>query len=251
MLMGDIIGIHQQTGVVSAYVATPPLDVTTRGAILLLHDIWGLTDHIKSVADRFAAVGYYVMAPDLLFTNPEKRQQADELQKNLLASDHETREKAVAKFRELLASTHTPQFASMTLSKLEACFEYVYNQPVNRQKVAVVGFGFGGTYAYSLAVRDSRLRAAVPFYGHAAYHELELRHIACPIMAFYGGGEGVSRELAGLTPHMAHAGVRFTPITYDDAGTSFFNDTNSVTYNRVAAEDSWHRLVGFLRTVMI
>jgi carboxymethylenebutenolidase len=102
-----------------------------------------------------------------------------------------------------------------------------------------------------LAVRDSRLRAAVPFYGHAAYHELELRHIACPVMAFYGRRDGVTQELADIVPHMAHAGVRFTPVVYDDAGPSFFNESIAATYNRTAAEDSWHRLVSFLRLALI
>ncbi len=250
MLMGNTIGIHQQTGVVSAYVATPPPDVICKGAILVLHDIWGVTAHIKSVADRFAGIGYYAMAPDLLFANPEKRQQAEEVQKQLFSADPAARAEAMKKFRVLLGSTQTPQFASMTFSKLESCFEYVYNQPVVRQKVGVVGFGFGGTYAYSLAVRDSRLRAAVPFDGHEAYHELELRHISCPIMAFYGHREGVAKELENITPHMIRAGIRFTPVVYNEAGPSFFNDTNPVTYNARAADDAWHRMVSFLRLAL-
>jgi len=251
MLMGNMIGIHQQAGVVMAYVATPEPDVICHGAVIVLHDIWGLTDHIKSVADRFATLGYYVLAPDLLFATAEKRAQAVEMQKDLFSVQTEVREAAIRKLQTLLTSTQTPQFASLTLARLESCFEYVYNQPVVRQKVAIVGFGFGGTYTYSLAVRDSRLRAAIPFYGHAAYHELELRHISCPILAFYGARDGRSvRELATLGPHMLHAGVQFTPVIYDDAGPSFFNESNSATYNHEAATDSWHRTVNFLRLTM-
>lgn len=244
-----MIGIHQQAGVVSAYTAMPARDVACRGAVIVLHDIWGLTDHIKGVADRFASTGYYAIAPDLLFTTAEKRKVAEEVQKSFDAAHSTSTERAdaIRKFRALLASTQTPQFTSLALSRLESCLEYIYNQPIVRQKVAVVGFGFGGTYAYSLAVRDSRLRAAVPFYGHAGYHELELRHIACPILAFYGGLDAVTRELTTLVPNMVRAGVHFTPVIYDNAGPSFFNDANSATYDRQSAEDSWHRLISFLR----
>lgn len=251
MLMGNMIGIHQQTGVISAYTAMPPEDMQCHGAVLLLHDIWGLTDHIKSVADRLAKTGYYVMAPELLFMTPEKRASATEMHKGLVSVEPQERNEAMRKFQTLLNSTQTPQFESLTLSRLEACFAYVYNQPFVRQKVAVMGFGFGGTYTFALAVRNSRLKAAVPFYGHAGYHELELRHITCPILAFYGGQDNLAREVSVLTPRMAHVGVRYTPVTYDTAGPSFFNDSNSGTYDRTSAEDAWHRLVSFLRLSFI
>jgi carboxymethylenebutenolidase len=246
--MGDMIGIHQQAGVVSAYVAKPPEAVPCRGAIMVLHDIWGLTDHIKGVADRFAAIGYYSIAPDMLYTTDEKRKMAEVVMHALASPRHEERELATKGLRTLLASTQTPQFTSLTLSRLEACFEYVYNQPLIHQKIAAVGFGFGGTYTYALAVRDSRLRGAIPFYGHAGYHELELRHIACPVLAFYGGKDMVTNELIRLAPRMMRAGIRFTPVIYDDAGPSFFNDSNYATYNEHAASDAWHRMTSFLRT---
>src|SRR4051812_29512353 len=114
MLMGSMIGIHQQAGVVMAYVATPAPDVICHGAIIVLHDIWGSTDHIKGVADRFAALGYYVLAPDVLFTSDEKRARASEMQKNLLSAEPDVRNEAVRKLRTLLMSTQTPQFASLT-----------------------------------------------------------------------------------------------------------------------------------------
>lgn len=247
MLMGTMIGIHQQAGTIAAYVTTPPAEIQRRGAVIVVHDIWGLTDHIKDVTERLASAGYCAIAPDFLFMTPEKQRLAEEIQRGLMSKHHEVRNKAMRDFRALLASTQTPQFTSLTLSRLESCFEYVYNLPAVFHKVAAVGFGFGGTYTYMLAVHDSRLGAAVPFYGHASdYLEMELRHITCPILAFYG--KDSSQELAVLTPRMAKAGVRFAPVMYEDAGASFFNDTNPATFNRVDAEDAWHRLTAFLHT---
>lgn len=248
MLMGNTIGIHQQAGVISAYAAMPPEDVICRGAVIVVHDIWGVSDHIKSVADRLAAAGYYAVAPELLFMTPEKRKLADEIQQGIRSTDHKVQQEHMAKFRALVASTQTPQFESLTLSRLETCFEYVYNQPIARQRVSMIGFGFGGIYTYALAVRESRLRSAATFYAHMHnYLELELRHIACPIIAFYGGQDAGVQELKKIETHMVHAGVRFTPVVYDHAGPSFFDETNDATYDEKAAIDAWRRLTNFLR----
>lgn len=249
--MGNMIGIHQQSGVISAYLATPTNAVQYHGAVIVVHEIWGVTDHIKRVADRFATAGYYALAPDLIFASDDKRTQSIEIQKELFSSDEAERATALPQFRALMASTQTPQFASITLARLEACFEYVYNQPLVHQRVGVVGFGFGGSYAYALAVHEPRLRAAVSFYGHAAYHELELRHITCPVLAFYGEKDSVTLDLRQLKPNMQRAHVNFTPVIYRGVRSAFFNDTIPGIYNSTAANDAWRRTTNFLRSALL
>lgn len=246
-----MIGIRQQSGVIRAYSSVPQNAVHFSGAIIVIHELWGLTEQVKRVADRFAAQGYCAIVPDLYSTDKVDRQPSEQLQKELFSPDEKVRYRAMPKLRAMIAPTQTPQFTSMALSRLASCFEYMYNQPLVHQRVAVVGFGLGGGYAYEMAMREQRLRGAVAFYGHAPRITAELRHIRCPILSFYGKKEAsLYKELGQLVPRMRAANVDFEPIVYENAGHAFFNDANSFAYNQSAADDAWRRTLGFLRQMM-
>lgn len=250
--MGNMISIHQQAGKIDAYMATPQKTMTFRGAVIVVHEIWGLTEHIKRVADRVATQGYFALAPDLFSSTMANRRPSESLQKDLFSADERVRYNAQPKLRALIGPTQTPQFTSMALSRLSSCFEYMYNQPLVHQKVIVMGFGMGGTYAYSMAIRESRLKGVVAFYGHNQYLTPELRHIKCPILAFYGEKEhNLVKELNSLVPRMKQAEVDFKPVVYGKTGHAFFNDSNPFAYHSGAAEDAWRRVVAFLRDEMI
>jgi len=245
--MGNMIGIHQQAGVIQAYLTVPEKTAVYRGAVILVHEIWGLTEHIKQVADRIAAQGYYVLAPDLYSGKNVDRQLSEQLQKDLFDKNEQVRYAAQPKLRALIAPTQTPQFTSLALGRLASCFEYMYNQPLVHQKVAIIGFGQGGTYALDLAMREPRLRGVISFYGHAKYVTPELRHIQCPVLGFYGAKDSaLMQELTTVTQHMSDAGVLFTSVAYGDSGHGFFNDSNPFAYQRDDAADAWTRLMTFL-----
>jgi carboxymethylenebutenolidase len=249
--MGNMIGIHQQTGKIDAYLAVPQKTVTYRGAVIIAHEIWGLTDHIKRVADRVAAQGYYALAPDLYSSSMANRRPSEALQKDLFSADERVRYNAQPRLRAIIGPTQTPQFTSIALSRLSSCFEYMYNQPLVHQKVVIMGFGMGGTYAMSMAIRESRLKGVVSFYGHAQFITPELRHIHCPVMTFYGQKEvSMIKELEKLLPSMKQAGVTFLPRIYAGTGHAFFNDSNPFAYHNGAADDAWKRTLGFLRDQM-
>jgi carboxymethylenebutenolidase len=116
----------------------------------------------------------------------------------------------------------------LALSRLSSCFEYSYNQPLVHQRVAIVGFGLGGTYALEMAIREPRLRSVVDFYGHAPRISAELRHIKCPVLAFYGEKEhSLIKETEALMASMRRAAVDYKQVIYQSAGHAFFNDANS------------------------
>lgn len=243
-----MIGIHQQSGKINAYFTVPQKTVAFRGAIIVVHEIWGLTEQIKRVADRVAAQGYYVLAPDLFSSNMADRRPSEALQKALFSPNEHIRYNAQPQLRALIGPTQTPQFTSMALSRLASCFEYMYNQPLAHQKVMIMGFGMGGSYAIDMAIRESRLSGVISFYGHSQSITPELRHIRCPIMAFYGQKETTMvKELERLIPSMKQAGVTFVPVIYEGIGHAFFNDANPFSYNKGAADDAWHRSLGFIR----
>ncbi len=244
---GKMIGIHQQVGVIEAYLTIPQKMPIFKGAVIIVHELWGLTDHIKRVADKVAAQGYFVLAPNLYSNRKTEQKLSEELQVVLFEDSEQARYAAQPKLRALIAPTRTPQFVSVALNQLASCFEYMYNQPLVHQKVAVIGYGLGGTFAYSMAIREPRLKGAMPFYGHATSISPELRHIACPILAVYGGKDAnLLSELDRLAPRMRQAGVDFEPIIYEQAGHGFFNDDNAYSYDKNASEDAWRRMANFL-----
>src|SRR5690349_7453428 len=119
--MGNMIAIHQQAGKIDAYLAVPQKTIVYRGAVIIVHEIWGLTDHIKEVAERVAAQGYYALAPDLYSSSMANRRPSEEFQKELFSKDEKIRYHAQPKLRSIIAPTQTPQFTSLAISRLASC----------------------------------------------------------------------------------------------------------------------------------
>jgi carboxymethylenebutenolidase len=244
--MGKMIELEFDGTPIEAYEAVPTGEV--KGGIIVIHEVWGLSEHIKSIADRFAREGYLAVAPELL-SETDIAKHADRLMLDLF--NPEKRNEAQPKLRALMAPMQEPGFGEKTLGRVQACFDYLYAKPETRQMVAITGFCFGGSYSFSLAMAEPRLKAAVPFYGHANLSDAgELRKIACPILAFYGEEDaGLMENLPNVKAEMQTADVDFTAHVYPDCGHAFFNDTNPYAYNKSAAKDAWQRTLGFLRTV--
>lgn len=214
--------------------------------LIVIEEIWGVTDHIKSVADRFAAEGYSVVSPELL---PKGLLEilTPQLQKDMF--DPEKRDAVQPKLREMMQPIHQPEYAQGAIATLKACVDYLMaDKGVDASRgIAVVGFCFGGTYSFHLAANDSRIRAAVPFYGQAPASE-EILNIKCPILAFYGDQDAHLMEtLPALKENMTKNGKTFEVVVYPGAGHAFFNDTNPRMYRADAAADAWKRALEFLR----
>jgi carboxymethylenebutenolidase len=243
-IMTTDIQIPFDTATFSAYYTTPDIP-DTYPALILIHEIWGLNDHIKDVANRLQKQGYAVLAPDLLSetgVSPKVNPQMLEDMKNPV-----TRDEAQKKWREETAPVNSPEFAEETIAKLRTCFEYLQKQEKVHGKIGVVGFCFGGTYSFALAAQEPQLKAAVPFYGHVPEPE-KLQQINCPILAFYGEKDTeLVSKLPELNETMAAFHKKFLAIQYPDCGHAFFNDTNPNTYNKEAADDAWERTLAFLK----
>ncbi len=227
------------------YIAKPTGPV--RGGLIVIHEVWGLVDHTKKVADSFAKDGYLVMAPELLGNGGLSPDALSDAQKDLFSGNEERRTRVQPVIRQLTAPQQQPDFAQKTVDKLEKLFNYLYDQPDLHQNVAVMGFCFGGSYSYSLAVHEPRLKAAVPFYGHADFSVDELKKIKCPILAFYGeNDERLMDGLPKLREDMEEAGVNYSAQVYSDCGHAFFNDSNPYAYNEAAAKDARAKVLNFL-----
>lgn len=233
-------------GDIEVYRAVPA--EAPRGAIILIHEIWGLVDHIRSIADRLAAQGYLVIAPDLLSAvgiTPEVGLQLAGLMRE---PDEEKRVANQAVLRERLAPIRSPEFATSAVERLRRVVDHLEGQDGIDGRIAVLGFCFGGSYSFALAASDDRVRAAVPFYGTAPEPEA-IPAISCPVLALYGAIDPPLIEaLPSVRERMREAGVDFTDHVYPGARHAFFNDTNPVAYDADAADDAWRRALDFLET---
>ena len=245
--MGKMIEVHADK-VVNAYLAEP--SGLPKGGIIVIQEVWGLDDHIKSIADRFAAEGYVALAPSFFELDEVSSDEITQLKIDLFDKVKQTA--IQPRLRALTAPMHDPEFGKLTTSRLAACFGFLFNFPTTGGKVAVIGFCFGGTYSYNLAITEPRLKIAFPFYGHSDQSVDELKNIACPIRAFYGqNDEGLISGLDDLKARMAEASVDYTAKVYPDCGHAFFNDTNPNSYNKAAADDSWEIVKAELARVMV
>ncbi len=230
-------------GTTSAYHSYPDGGQKHPG-LIVIEEIWGVNDHIKAVADRFAAQGYSVLAPELL---PQGLLEmlTPQIQKDLF--DPGKRHEVQTKLREAMGPIMQPEYAKSAIATLKTCVEYLLADEQVDGQIAVLGFCFGGSYSFHLAAHDERIKASVPFYGQAPSEE-EIQNIKCPVLAFYGDQDtNLIQSLPKLKEDMKKNGRKFEAVVYQNAGHAFFNDTNPHAYNPRAAKDAWDKTVAFLK----
>src|SRR5579863_2500700 len=124
---------------VSAYQSFPD-DEGKRPGLILIEEIWGVNDHIKSVCDRFCAQGFNVLSPELLPKNILDML-TPQLQKDLF--DPEKRNEIQPKMRAAMQPIMQPEYAKETIVKLKQCVDYLLADEHSNGKIAVLGFCFG------------------------------------------------------------------------------------------------------------
>jgi carboxymethylenebutenolidase len=213
--------------------------------LIVIEEIWGVNDHIRSVADRFVVEGFSVISPELLPAGLLEML-TPEFQKDM--HDPEKRDEAQPKLREAMQPIQQPDYARSAIAILKACVDYLRADENVNGEVSVLGFCFGGSYSFHLAAHDDRIKAAVPFYGQAPSEE-EIPDIHCPILAFYGDQDAnLMASLPKLKEEMQKNGKDFEAVVYQDVGHAFFNDTNIRAYDAASAQDAWAKTISFLKT---
>jgi carboxymethylenebutenolidase len=187
-----------------------------RGGVLVIHENRGLTEHIRSVAGRFAGSGYSALAIDLLSEEGGTAAAGDNAQA-MLGNAPESRLVADMK-------------AGVT--------EIIERLP--GKKVAAVGFCFGGGMVWRLVGSpEPRLAAAVPFYGPTQDNP-DFTGAKAAVFGIYGALDG-DRVNGGRAPNEAalkKAGLPYQIVTYEGANHAFFNDTGP-RYNATRAREAY------------
>ncbi|HEY8912295.1 dienelactone hydrolase family protein [Lacisediminihabitans sp.] len=235
-------------GAFEAYLARPTLAPGGRptGAIVLIHEIWGLVGHITGIADRLAAEGYLVIAPDILSRVGVRPQIGLELNSIMTSPDERVRTEGQPRLRDAFAPLRAPEYAEWAIAALIDCVDFLAEQPGINGRIGVMGFCFGGSYSFALAAADARIRVAVPFYGSPPDLSVVPR-ITGTVRAFYGENDpSLMESLPEVTSAMQSAGVDFSSTVYEGAGHAFFNDTNPLAYREEAAADAWTSVLAIL-----
>ncbi|RKR74434.1 dienelactone hydrolase family protein [Frondihabitans australicus] len=233
-------------GPFDVYLASPPDGVPVKGGLVVIHEIWGLVDQIRGVADRFAAEGWVVAAPDILSRGGITPELGEELAAIRAGDDEEAKNAAQTRMREASTPRNSPEYGVWAVASLQKVLDHLDQQAGCTGHLAVTGFCFGGSYSFALAAADPRVKAAVPFYGSPP-ETSDLSKIQAPILAFYGDED--TRLIEGLpevTAGMAAAGVDFTPTVYAGTGHAFFNERNPHAYNAEYAAQAWDAARAFL-----
>ena len=199
--------------------------------VILIHEIFGLSDWAKSMADDLAAAGFIVVAPDLLSGFGPNGGGTDSF------SGMDAITKAVS---GLNADTVT--------ADLDAVADFAKKIPAGNGKIATVGFCWGGGKSFAFATHRKDLSAAFVFYGPGP---ADVTTITAPVFGFYAGNDArIGATLPATIEAMKAAGKRFEPVTYDGAGHGFMragvDPGNTVPGNKKAREEAFARLTKLL-----
>lgn len=193
-----------------------------RGGVLVIHENKGLNDWTRSVAGRFAGIGYSALAIDLLSEQGGTGKFADP-----------------AEATAALGNIDPSQFVADLKPGIGEL-----QRRVPDKKIAAVGFCMGGGLVWRLlAVGSPELAAAVPFYGPTPDNPDFSGSKDVAVLAFYGAlDERVNKTEPAAKAALQKAGLVHELVTEPDANHAFFNDTNPERYNAAAAEDAWRRV---------
>lgn len=203
--------------------------------VLVIHEIFGLTDWIRSVADRLAADGFIAVAPDLISgLGPGGGGTAS------LPS----RDEVVRVIRGL-----TPEQAD---ARIDAVRKHALALPAASGKSATIGFCWGGSRSFAYAAFQPKLDAAVVYYGSSPAEPEVLAKIAAPVLGLYGGDDArVNTTIAPAEAELKRLSKAYTAEIYPGAGHGFLRDqAGRDGANRRAAEAAWPRTIAFLRETL-
>jgi len=228
------VTLKHDSRAVQAYVVYPEVKQKAT-VVILIHEIFGLSDWAKEMADELAAAGYIVVAPDLLSGMGPNGGGSSEF------ASQEATVKAVSGLDPATVA-----------ADLDAAADYGKKLPSANGKLAVAGFCWGGGKTFLFATHRKDLSAAFVFYGPPP---ADVSGITAPVYGFYAGNDArISSTVPDTIAAMKAAGKRYDPVIYDGAGHGFMRageDPSPATTpaNKKAREEGFARLTMLLKQI--
>jgi carboxymethylenebutenolidase len=201
--------------------------------VIVIHEIFGLTDWVRGVADQLAAAGFIAIAPDLLTGKAPGG----------AGSEAVDRQGAMALIRTLVPAEID--------RRLGAAARYGRSLPAATGAVGTVGFCWGGGVSFLQALNLEGIRGAVVYYGVSPDTAL-LAGVRSPVLGLYAGDDArVGATVPPAQAVMQRLGKRFDVATYDGAGHGFLRALGGQNgANLRAAEQAWPRTIAFFQETL-
>ncbi|CAE6748887.1 dienelactone hydrolase family protein [Paraburkholderia haematera] len=227
------IGVRSGDTLVPAYRAQPK-GKTHLPVIIVIHEAFGVHEHIADVCRRFAKLGYLAIAPDLFVREGDPM---------VLPTIQQISDQILSKVPD-----------EQALDDLDATVAWAGEHGGDLNRLGVNGFCWGGRIAWLYAEHNPRLKAAVVWYGrvggeHSATTPANpldrVGDLHAPVLGLYGRqDQGIPQEtlaqMKQAIPQGPQVGRGSQFVVYDDAGHAFFADYRP-SYRKADAEDGWRR----------
>ena len=210
------LDLNTTQGATTAYVDRPQHD-DSNTAVILIQEWWGINQHIRDLASRYADEGYNCIAPDLY--------------RGRVAQDAEE----ASAMMHALAIEDGMETIRKAIESARSAFGF--------DRFVITGYCMGGTFALRAACEISELKAAAPFYGDIPEDNV-LRRLKVPTLFIAGKRDAwINQEkVNGLKASAARYNLPVETVSYD-ADHAFFNDTRPEVYDDGAAKDAWQRVL--------
>jgi carboxymethylenebutenolidase len=226
------VKVKNGTREVSSFVVYPE-NKNKATAVIVIHEIFGMSDWVQSLTDQLAEAGYVAIAPDLL----------SGMGPNGGGTSSLTGDAVGKAIRDLPPDQIT--------ADLNAVADYISKVPASNGKIVVTGYCWGGGESFRYATNNPNLKAAFVFYGPAPASadgtpdKAALAKITAPVYGFYAGNDArINATLPKTTEAMTELKKKYEPVTYEGAGHGFMRageapDANEA--NKKARDDAWAR----------
>lgn len=221
---GEWIYVKKGADSIRAYVAYPERK-TKAPAVVVIHEIYGLTDWEPTVADRLAREGYVAILPDLL------------------SSKHGKSPADADSARKLIGDLEPDRVTS----DLDAVYAYVNGLPaVEHDRIGTIGFCWGGGQSFRYATNNPNLKAVVVCYGPPP-DSSAIERIKAPVLGIYGENDArITGSLPEVTAQMQSAGKTFTSEVFPGTGHGFLKPGRQGS-DGPQVERAWKRILEFYR----
>ncbi len=200
--------------------------------VLIIHEIFGMTDWVQDLADQVAAAGYIAVAPDLL--------------SGMGPNGGRTTSFPQGGATEAVSHLNPNQVTA----DLNAAADYGLKLPAANGKLFVVGFCWGGGQSFRFATNRPDLAAAFVFYGPPPDKDAMAR-IKAPVYGFYGGNDArIDATIPAAKDAMKQLGKTYEPVVYEGAGHGFMRAgeaPDATEANRKARTEAWERWKSLLK----
>jgi carboxymethylenebutenolidase len=217
---GEWVDLKSGERTIKAFVVYPERKEKTP-VVLVVHEIFGLTDWVRGICDQLAESGVVGIAPDRL--------------SGQTFEDVDGARKAISALTKEQVQADLDATSNYALTKI----------PAADGTLAVCGFCWGGGWAFDYASMNPKLKATYSFYGIALDDPAKIAKIPCPVYGFYGENDArVDATIPKAEELMKAAGKKYEPVIYKGAGHGFMREGESPTAseaNKKARDDAWVR----------